>query len=166
MTDAGVPRQVRDPMSDKHEFGSPSWLREICLLAERALADAGVDLRGINYIFGEEFLDVPGRLNPHGAQRIGWTVRITDGAVTSEASPPPDDADLINFADWDMVEPLAHRITGQSPERDQEIASFVADLEDRGKLRRAVRRERPAALVPLLAPLHNQVVAITGPRRG
>jgi hypothetical protein len=84
--------------------------------------------------------------------------------MTSKATPPPDDADSITFADWEAVEPLAHHVFGEDPVRDAKAQELVAKLETAGKLSQTVRGERPPALAAAIAKLHNDVVAFTGPR--
>ena len=153
-------------VSDLHEFGSPSWLVAACDISEKVIADSGVDLEGVNYTFGEEFLDLPARLNPSGAARVGWYVRIADGVVTTKADPPPDDADTINLCDWEAIEPLSHHVMGADPARDAELVTTMVELVSTGKLVRTERNPPSAALAEALAPLHNAVVAITGPRQG
>lgn len=150
---------------EKHEFGSPSWLRMTCSAAEQLITRSGVDLSGIDYVFGEEIVDLPARLNPDGANGVGWTVQIRDGIVSTRTLPPPEDADLVNVADWEAVEPLAHCITGEDPAQDEHMMQEAARLVAEGKLAQRVLRERPEILVPVLAPLHNAVVALTGPRQ-
>jgi hypothetical protein len=151
-------------MVEKHEFGSPAWLRATCDAAEMAIRRSGADLAAVTFTFGEELLAVPARLNPTPSSRVGWHVQIDNGAVTSKATPPPADADSVTFADWEAVEPLAHHLFGQDPVRDAKIRELVARLESAGKLSQTVRRERPPALAAAIATLHNDVVAFTGPR--
>ena len=86
-------------MPDTHEFGSPSWLVATCDLAEKTIAEAGADLTGVTFAFGEEFTNVPARLNPTGVERPGWHVAIRDGVVTTAPERPPADADSITVAD-------------------------------------------------------------------
>lgn len=156
-------------MTDTHEFGSPGWLQATCDIIEKQIAASGVDLRGLDYTFGEEFFNIPARLSPTGAERVGWYLRIADGAITTATVPPPPDADGNNIADWDAIEYLAHHEFGADPERDIAVAAEVAALEAEGKLNRVIRRERPDALTEAMGggtqAVHNAVVAITGPRQ-
>src|SRR5205085_9007673 len=99
-------------MSQTHEFASQSWLEALCDLIEKQVAGSGVDLTGIDYVMGEEFVNVPPRLLPAGAERVGWTVRVRDGVVSSSLDLPPADADSNNIADWEAIEPLAHHAFG------------------------------------------------------
>ena len=61
-------------MTAMHEFGSPGWLQATCDIIEKQIAESGVDLSGVDYTFGEEFFNIPSRLNPTGADRVGWVI--------------------------------------------------------------------------------------------
>ncbi|HVV36588.1 MAG TPA: hypothetical protein VHC63_08295 [Acidimicrobiales bacterium] len=156
-------------MTQTHEFASQAWLQALCDLIDKKVADSGVDLRGVDYVFGEEFVDVPPRLLPAGAERVGWVVRVRDGVVTSAVELPPADADSNNIADWETVEPLAHHVFGADTARDAEVGTLAAQLEADGKLERIVRTPMPPQLRDALGGmhwLHNAVVAMTSPRQG
>jgi len=144
------------------EFASPEWLDAVREAVESHLNRS--PLAGVNYVLGEEFTGVPARLNPAG-KVVGWTIRIRDGVATTSPQAPPPDADQVNIADWSAVEHLAHHVFGADPQRDAAVAQEVAGLEASGKVRRIVRRAQPAELAEAWKPVHNLVVAMTGPRR-
>jgi hypothetical protein len=154
---------------DRPEFGSPEWLQMVCDYVEKRLAGTDIDLSGVNYTWGEEFFNVPGRLNPTGAQRVGWYVQVHAGRVQTAIEPPPPDADSNNVADWDAIEYLCHHVFGVDPEADEAVANDTERLQSQGKLERVVRREMPEPLVLALdranRATHNNIVAMTGPRR-
>lgn len=149
--------------TDQHEFASPEWLEATCRTIERWLAD--VDLTGVTYTSGEQFTNVPSRLNPQGAPTVGWTLFVRDGAVSAVTDPPPPDADTDIVADWDAVEPLAHLVADDSPEGLARRAELAAALHASGHVRRVVRREPPAVLAEAFGPAFLKAVhAFTGPR--
>jgi hypothetical protein len=150
-------------MSEQFEFASPGWLQAACEIVERHLSRS--DLKGVDYVLGEEFTGVPARLNSSGKARIGWTITIRDGVVTTAIEVPPADADNVNVADWEAVEHLGHHVFGVDTEKDAAVAREVEGLEAAGKLRRILRRPQPPKLQTAFAPIHNLVVAITAPRR-
>lgn len=154
-------------MPETFEFASPGWLRCLCDLVEKQIAASGVDLAGVDYVFGEEFVNVPERLRPAGAERVGWVVRVVDGSVSATSDVPPADADSNNIADWGAIEHLAHHRFGLDADRDAEMLADAAAHEAAGRLERIVRRKMPRALGQALGGqhhIHNAVVDITGPR--
>jgi len=155
-------------MTTTYEFGSPGWLQATCDIVKDKLLGSGIDLSGVDYTMGEEFFNVPDRLNPSGAERTGWTVMIRNGVIETATVPPSADYDSNNIADWEAIEHLAHHVFGADPERDAEVGADVAKLTADGKLEMVVRRERPAAMAKAMGDIHvvhNAVVAVTGPRQ-
>lgn len=147
---------------DGPEFGGPEWLEMACALTERELAKS--DLSGVDYVIGEEFRNVPARLNPTGSARIGWTIRVRDGRVQALPGPPPDGADARNIADWDAVEHLAHHAFGQDPAQDAAVKSEVAALVAAGRVTIVEHAPQPPALQAAFAAVHNLLACATGPR--
>ena len=152
-------------MTEKYEFASPGWLKMTCEIAEQQIRASGIDLKGIEYTFGEEFTDVPERLHPPGGGRIGFCIRVADGKIETASEPPPPDADSRNTADWETTEPFAHAILGEDPARDAELGKRVQELQAQGKMRIEQKRERPPELDAALADMHNAVCRRTAPRQ-
>ena len=72
------------------------------------------DLAGINVTFNEVFTDPPTNLDPEGAGKIGWYVRIADGRVEVDSGVLPS-ADLKLTVDYQTVLPAARRMSTDEP---------------------------------------------------
>lgn len=134
----------------KLEFCSPAWIaaaREY-LLAQSADADLG----GVDVAFNEVFTDPPAHLDPDGTGRIGWYLRVADGAVEVGAGVLPG-ADLRLTVDYETVLPAARR-----------LSTDALDEAEQTVLANAIHRDGDPAVmtgVPWMVGLHDAMAVLT-----
>ena len=121
-------------MNTRYEFCSDDWIAVARdFIEERA---AGADLTGISVTFNEVFTDPPAHLDPEGAGRIGWYLRISDNRI--EVSPGVlAHADVRATVDYRMVLPAARRLSTDPP-LDETMQKALAD---------GIRREGDASVL-------------------
>ncbi len=120
--------------STKFEFCSDNWIAVAREFIERQAE--GADLTGINVTFNEVFTDPPAHLDPEGAGRIGWYLRITDNRI--EVSPGVlAEADVRATVDYVTVLPAARRLSTDPP----------LDAETQKALTASIRREGDASVL-------------------
>ena len=113
----------------KLEFCSKEWIaaaREHLLAAS---AEAG--LEGINVAFNEVFTDPPAHLDPDGAGRIGWYLRVANGCLEVSAGILPR-ADLRLTVDYETVLPAARRLSTDAPLDDAAQAALGSAIHREG----------------------------------
>ena len=113
----------------KFEFCSEAWIavaREF--IEQRA---QGADLTGISVTFNEVFTDPPAHLDPEGAGKIGWYLRIADGRI--EVSPGVlADADVRATVDYQLVLPAARRLSTDPPLDESTQKALAASIQREG----------------------------------
>ncbi len=136
---------------DKLEFCSEAWVD----YAREHLqgAAAGADLAGIELTFNEVFTDAPAHLRPDAEGRVGWYIRIADGAVEVERGILPN-PELRITVDYATVLPLARMVFAGNPDLAAEAGRRVAEATAAGKMRREGNETIMAAL-PWAGQLHD-----------
>ena len=140
-------------MNDKTklEFCSKDWIAaaRAYLLRE----STGADLTGIDVTFNEVFTDPPTHLDPDGAGRIGWYLRVADGQVEVGEGVLPR-VDLRLTVDYQTVLPAARRLSTDAPMDEATQAALTAAIGREGD---------PAAMadVPWMAGLHDAMAVRT-----
>ena len=135
----------------KFDFCSPEWIaaaREYLLAAS-----AEADLAGLQVAFNEVFTDPPSQLDPQGAGRIGWYLRIAEGRVEVGEGILPE-ADLRLTVDYETVLPAARHLSTDTP----------LDEATQARLTSAIKREGDAAAmagVTWMAGLHDAMAVQT-----
>ena len=135
----------------KLEFCSKEWIAaaRAYLLQE----STGADLAGVDVTFNEVLTDPPAHLDPHGAGRIGWFLRVADGQVEVGEGVLPR-ADLRLTVDYQTVLPAARRLSTDAP-MDEAMQAALAS---------AIGREGDPAVmagVPWIAGLHDSMAVLT-----
>ena len=135
----------------KLEFCSKEWIAaaRAYLLRE----SEGADLTGVGVAFNEVFTDPPAHLDPDGAGRIGWYLRVADGEVEVGEGVLPR-ADLRLTVDYETVLPAARRLSTDAPMDEATQAALIAAIDREGD---------PAvmAVVPWMAGLHDVMAVRT-----
>ena len=135
----------------KLEFCSKEW---IAAAREYLLREAmRADLTGVEVAFNEVFTDPPAHLDPDGAGRIGWYLRVADGQVEVGEGVLPR-ADLRLTVDYQTVLPAARRLS-TSPPMDEAAQAALAS---------AIGREGDPAVmaaVSWMAGLHDAMAVRT-----
>ena len=135
----------------KVDFCSEEWIAAARAYLVRESRDA--DLNGVEVTFNEVFTDPPAHLDPDGASRIGWYLRVADGQVEVGEGVLPH-ADLRLTVDYETVLPAARWLSSDPPLPE---ATQVA-------LGAAIKREGDAeamAAVPWMAGLHDAMAVRT-----
>lgn len=137
--------------TSKLQFCSPAWIAAArkYLLAQAADADLG----GVEVAFNEVFTDPPAHLDPDGAGRIGWYLRVASAKVDVGAGILPT-ADLRLTVDYETVLPAARRLSTDAP----------LDAAEQTVLAKAIKRDGDPAVmagVPWMAGLHDAMAVLT-----
>ena len=115
--------------STKFEFCSDDWIAVAREFIERQAE--GADLTGINVTFNEVFTDPPAHLDPQGADKIGWYLRIADNRI--EVSPGVlAEADVRATVDYQMVLPAARRLSTDPPLDEETQKALAASIRREG----------------------------------
>ena len=115
--------------STKFEFCSDDWISVAREFIERQAE--GADLTGINVTFNEVFTDPPPHLDPQGAGKIGWYLRIADDRI--EVSPGVlAKADVRATVDYQMVLPAARRLSTDPPLDEETQKALAAGIRREG----------------------------------
>ena len=113
----------------KYEFCSDAWIAAAREFIERR--SQGADLAGISVTFNEVFTDPPAHLDPEGAGRIGWYLRIADNRI--EVSPGIlAEADVRATVDYRMVLPAARRLSTDLPLDEEAQNALAASIQREG----------------------------------
>ena len=136
---------------DRFEFCGNEWIgaaRDYLLGASKE-----VDLSGINVAFNEVFTDPPAELDPDGAGRIGWFVRVADGRLEVGAGILAE-ADLRILCDYQTVLPAARHAFSDGPLGETIQGSLMGAI---------VREGDPRAMESLdfMAGLHDAMAVRT-----
>jgi ketosteroid isomerase-like protein len=142
----------------KFEYMSSEWVNHARSFVTRTLRD--VDLSGIEVEFCEELTNAPSHL-ANGGQSIGWHLVIRDGQVRVGAG--VIDAQTKVVASYSRMLPLARTaIDHADPEAVARLERTAATLIAEGALvPPADYGGTPAARIPELAGLHNEMAAHT-----
>lgn len=115
--------------STKFEFCSDDWIGVAREFIERQAE--GADLTGINVTFNEVFTDPPPHLDPQGAGKIGWYLRIADNRI--DVSPGVlAEADVRATVDYQMVLPAARRLSTDPPLDEETQKALTASIRREG----------------------------------
>lgn len=116
----------------RFEFASRAWLEALGGVMHAAFARAGGAPPGERLSFSHEYSDPPAHL-ADGVGRIGWSIRIADGALRY-APGPVDDADVAVVADYASLLPLSRLVYGEDAEARARGAASVGELVAAGKV--------------------------------
>ncbi len=153
LSDGSDGRPLRGKENDmtKFDFCSKEW---IALAREYLLGQSeGADLAGVEVAFNEVFTHPPAHLDPDGAGKIGWFVRVADDRVEVGAGVLPS-ADLRVFCDYETVLPAARRLSTDPPLDDATRQALVNSVTREGD---------PSAMegLTLMAGLHDAMAVRT-----
>ena len=113
----------------KFEFCSDDWIGVAREFIERRAE--GADLTGISVTFNEVFTDPPAHLDPEGAGKIGWYLRIADNRI--DVSPGVlAEADVRATVDYQMVLPAARRLSTDPPLDEETQKALTASIRREG----------------------------------
>lgn len=115
--------------STKYEFCSHDWIAVAREFIEQQAERA--DLTGISVTFNEVFPDPPTHLDPEGAGKIGWYLRIADNRI--EVSPGVlEEADVRATVDYETVLPAARRLSTDPPLDEETQKALAASIQREG----------------------------------
>jgi hypothetical protein len=117
-------------MATTMRAGDPEWTTKLHKAFVAALQAAGDDARGVEFSISEEYRDPPSDLAPADGP-LGWTCRISDGAVTEFVRRPHPDVDGRVQLDYSLFVELASVVIGGDADKQewtqQRSASAIAD---------------------------------------
>ena len=115
--------------STKFEFCSDDWIAVAREFIEQR--SEGADLAGINVTFNEVFTDPPAHLDPEGAGKIGWYLRIADNRIEVSPGVLPE-ADVRATVDYQTVLPAARRLSTDPPLDEETQKALAASIRREG----------------------------------
>ena len=115
--------------STRYEFCSHDWIAVAREFVEQRAE--GADLTGISVTFNEVFTDPPAHLDPQGAGKIGWYLRIADSRI--DICPGVlAEADVRATVDYVTVLPAARRLSTDPPLDEETQKSLAASIRREG----------------------------------
>ncbi len=142
---------------EKYEFCSEQWVAVANAFLQEAARNA--DLSGITYTFNEIFTDAPEHLDCDEQGRIGWYLRVADGAVEA-ARGILDNPDLCIQADYARILPLARMIMADNPEGAAEAGKVIEEMTASGQFVQTSNVDSPPEM-PWAGQLHDALAART-----
>ena len=115
--------------STRFEFCSDDWIAVAREFIEQR--SEGADLAGISVTFNEVFTDPPAHLDPDGAGKIGWYLRIADDRIEVSPGVLPE-ADARATVDYQTVLPAARRLSTDPPLDEETQQALAAGIRREG----------------------------------
>ena len=140
-----------------YQFASAEWVDFArAYVLEKA---EGQNLDGLSVSFCEIFTDAPAELDPDGAGRIGWYIRVADGNIDVDHGILPE-PDLCITADYATVLPLARLVFAGNEAAAARAQQAVEAAMAAGTMART-GDESVMARLPWLANLHDDLARRT-----
>jgi hypothetical protein len=137
------------------EFASDAWLNELERVIRSVIQEATSSTLIGHYSLSEVYLNPPPDIGSGGVERVCWTCRIEDGAV-SFAREPDETCDLYIEIDYAAARNIARLSFHGAAGRDHQ-AQVMADLIASGELIATATADPPA----FLNDVHNRMAVVT-----